>query len=130
MLSQGAGAQEAERVHSWEQLTQTDQRDLPYHRTLCLGYKPGEAGWDDQLLLRGMLAISEQVVTKGIVLCLFLLAIIHVPVLIFLFTIVIIRTIIVFILDFKLLLSQPMDFTFFQFTPSCWQGDGGNEAGR
>lgn len=77
-----------------------------------------------------MLGISEQVVTKGIVHCLFVLAVINALVLISLFITIIISAIIVFVLDFKQVLSQPMDFTFFQFTPSCWQGLGGNEPGR
>lgn len=71
---------------------------------------------------QSMLGISEQVVTKGIVHHLFVLAVIHVPVLISLFIIVIISAIAVFSLDFKLVLPQPMDFSFFQFTPSSWQG--------
>lgn len=74
------------------------------------------------MLLRAGLGISEQVVTKGVVHHLFLLAIIHVPVLIPLFTIIIISAIIVFVLDFQMFLSQPMDFTFIQFTPFCWPG--------
>lgn len=69
-----------------------------------------------------MLGISEQVVTKGIVHHLLLLASICIPVPIFLFIIIIISASIVFILDFKLFLSQRMDFTFLQFTLSCWQG--------
>lgn len=80
------------------------------------------------MLLRGVLAISEQVVTKGLVLRLFLLAIIHIPALIFLFTIVIIRAIIIFILDFKLLLTY--GFYLFPIHPILLAGDGGNEAGR
>lgn len=62
---------------------------------------------------QGMVGISEQVVTKGIVHRLFVLAVIHVPVLISLCIIIIISAIIVFSLDFILVLPQPVDFTFF-----------------
>ncbi|GAB0180586.1 hypothetical protein GRJ2_000523900 [Grus japonensis] len=48
------------------QLTQSGQRDIPYHMTSCSAYKPGGVGWEWWPLLGDWLGVNQQVGRKAL----------------------------------------------------------------